>query len=58
MKHLKLFEKFEDIDVICKKYGIRNYTINNGVVDVDGDVNLSVQALSGLPLKFGKVTGE
>ena len=58
MKHLKLFENFADIDTICKKYGITNYTINNGVVDVYGDVNLSVQALSGLPLKFGKVTGE
>ena len=57
MKHLKLFEKFEDIDVICKKYGIRNYTINNGVVDVDGDVNLSHEELMELPLKFGRVRG-
>jgi len=59
MKHLKLFESFEDIDSICKKYGIENYTINSdGTVDVDGDVYLSSEALTKLPLKFGKVTGD
>jgi hypothetical protein len=59
MKHLKLFESFEDIDSICKKYGIENYTINaDGTVDVDGDVYLSSEALTKLPLKFGKVTGD
>jgi len=58
MKHLKLFESFEDIDSICKEYGIENYTINSdGTVDVDGDVYLSTEALTKLPLKFGKVTG-
>jgi len=58
MKHLKLFESFEDIDSICKKYKIRNYTINNdGTVDVNGDVSLTGDGLSKLPLKFGKVTG-
>ena len=35
MKHLKLFENFQDIDSICKKYRIKNYTINpDGSVDV------------------------
>jgi len=58
MKHLKLFESFEDIDSICKKYNIENYTINaDGTVDVNGDVYLSSEALTKLPLKFGKVTG-
>ncbi len=57
MKHLKLFENFNDIDSICKKYGITNYTINSdGTVDVDDDVNL-FNKLTKLPLKFGKVTG-
>jgi len=52
----------QDIDSICKRYGIRNYTINkDGTIDVDGDVNLT-KKLSGagiykLPLKFGKVSG-
>ena len=61
MKHLKLFEAFEDIDSICKKYGIENYTINSdGTVDVNGDVYLfyGLKGLTKLPLKFGKVTGD
>jgi hypothetical protein len=59
MKHLKLFESFEDIDSICKKYNIENYTINSdGTVDVNGDVDLSSKGLTKLPLKFGKVTGD
>jgi hypothetical protein len=58
MKHLKLFEAFEDIDSICKKYNIENYTINaDGLVDVNGDVFLYNKGLTKLPLKFGKVTG-
>ncbi len=58
MKHLKLFEAFEDIDSICKKYNIKNYTINaDGLVDVNGDVVLYNKGLTKLPLKFGKVTG-
>ena len=28
MKYLKLFESFEDIERICRKYNIKNYTIN------------------------------
>ena len=58
MKHIKLFESFEDIDSICKKYGITNYTINSdGSIDVDGRVNLSEKKLTKLPLKFNKVSG-
>lgn len=45
------------IDSICKKYNIKNYTINSdGTVDVDGDVNLYKKGLTELPLRFGKVT--
>jgi len=59
MKHLKLFESFEDIDSICKKFGITNYTINpDNTVDVDGDVDLIGEGLIKLPLNFGKVTGD
>ena len=58
MKHIKLFESFEDIDSICKKYDIENYTINtDGSIDGDGDVNLSGQGFIKLPLKFGRVGG-
>ena len=58
MKHIKLFESFNDIESICKKYGITNYTINtDGSIDVDGNVNLSRKGLTKLPLKFGNVTG-
>jgi len=50
-------ESKEDIDSICKKFGIENYTINEDSVDVDGDVNLYGKGLTKLPLKFGKVSG-
>ena len=58
MKHLKLFENFEDIESICKKFGITNYTINvDGSIDVNGNVYLNRNGLAKLPLKFGRVTG-
>ena len=57
MKYLKLFEGFENIDEICRKYNIKNYTINkDGSIDVvDYDVNLYNKGLLKLPLKFNKV---
>ena len=58
MKYLKIFESFEDIDSICKKYGIKNYTINSdGSVNVDGDVDFYRKGFTKLPLKFGRVSG-
>jgi len=57
MKHIKEYNEYKDIDAICKKYGITNYTINNGLVDVDESVNLSSRKLTKLSLQFGKVTG-
>jgi len=58
IKGYKLFESKSEIDKICKKYGIKNYTIKgDGSVDVDGDVDLSHEDLTELPLKFGKVSG-
>ena len=72
MKKIKDYKLFleskqtkEEIDQICQKYYITNYTINeDGTVDVDGDVNLfnlitdSDGKLNGrMPINFGKVTG-
>jgi len=49
--------KLHEIDIICEKYGIKNYSINSdGLVDVDGSVDLNNSQLTKLPLKFGKVT--
>ena len=46
------------IKYLCKKYDIKNYTINeDGTIDVDGNVNLNDKKLIELPLKFGKVGG-
>jgi hypothetical protein len=46
------------ISLICEKYGITNYTINpDGSIDVDGDVDLSFNDLTELPLRFNKVSG-
>ena len=61
MKYLKKFnESIEsDIDSICRKYEIRNYTIcSNGSIDVNGSVNLSNKNLTKLPLKFNIVSGD
>ena len=59
MKYLKLFESFEEIDSICKKFGITNYTVNlDGTVDVDGYVNFGFMKLKKLPIRFGIVTGD
>ena len=58
MKYLRLFESFEDIKEICKKYDIRNYSINpDRSIDVDGTINLRCKNLEKLPLKFNKVNG-
>jgi len=66
MKKIDTFENFnssfpkskKEIISICKKFEIKNYTINDdGSVDVDGDVLLLERNLSKLPLKFGTVSG-
>jgi hypothetical protein len=55
---MKLNEVKSDIDIICTKYGIKNYTINeDGSIDVDGDVTLMNYDFTEFPLKFGKITG-
>jgi hypothetical protein len=51
-------ESKENIDSICKKYNIQNYTINDDLsIDVDANVDLYSFRLSKLPLKFAKVSG-
>ena len=46
------------ISLICKQYGITNYTINpDGSIDVNGSVDLSFNDLTELPLRFNKVSG-
>jgi hypothetical protein len=60
MRYLKMYESFneEDIHDICKKYNIKNYTINDdNSIDVNGDVYLQRNKLTKLPLRFRNVTG-
>jgi hypothetical protein len=46
------------ISLICEKYNIKNYTINDdGTIDVNGNVNLYNKELTELPLTFNKVLG-
>jgi hypothetical protein len=62
MKYLKLFEGYQsesEVREICNKYGIENWMINSdGLVDVNGNVNLYNQGLTEIPLQFGRVTGD
>jgi hypothetical protein len=63
MKYLKVFENYqsdEEIISICSKLGIDNYTIENGLVNVNGNVNIARKLSSievKLPIRFGAVTG-
>ena len=59
MIYLRRFnESIENIESICQKYGINNYTINeDGSIDVDGNVNLKNKKLTKLPLKFKNIAG-
>ena len=48
-----------NIDEICKKYGIRDYIINDdGSIDVNGSVDFRNYNLTELPLNFNKVTNK
>lgn len=54
----QLVEKVSELNAICKKWGIKNYTINDdGTIDVDGNVNISDFHLNVLPLRFGNIKG-
>lgn len=65
MKYLRLFESFDDIksikdiDLICKKYDINKYKINDDLsIDVYEAIYLDNKSLSKIPIKFNKVNGE
>jgi hypothetical protein len=60
MKLIEIKKTKSDIDILCKLYGIENYTVNsNGFTDVDGNVNLDHLIFDSgiIPIKFGHVTG-
>jgi len=58
MKYIKRYNESNNIDIICKEYDIRNYTINSdGSIDVDNDVDLFELNLTKLPLAFNKISG-
>ena len=61
MRYLKIYENYhteKEVAKICKQYGITNWSINqDGLVDVNGDVDLSDIKLTKLPLKFSIVSG-
>ncbi len=51
-------ESKEDINSICEKYGLINYTINeDGSIDSDSDIFIKMEKLTKLPLIFNKVCG-
>jgi len=60
MKFLKFFNQKsyeEHVAKICKKYKIKNWSINSeGLVNVIGDVDLEDKNLTKLPLNFGHVS--
>jgi hypothetical protein len=46
------------INGVCSKFYISNYTINDDFsIDVDGDVDISIESLTKIPLKFNRVSG-
>jgi hypothetical protein len=58
MIYLKEYYNYDNkVEKICKKFGIRNWSIRDGLVDVDGHVHLWNKGLTKLPLKFGRVSG-
>jgi len=58
LSYKKFFESKQEVDSICRKYVIQDYTINpDGSIDVDGNVDLSSRGLKKIPLKFRNVRG-
>jgi hypothetical protein len=59
MIYLKEYYNYDNkVEKICKKFGIENWSIRDGLVDVDGHVDLWNRGLTKLPLKFGRVSGD
>jgi hypothetical protein len=58
IKKFKQYFGNTEIDKICKKYKIKNYTINSdNSVDVDDNVKLRDKDLKSIPLNFNIVNG-
>ena len=60
MRYLKMFESYQsesEVAKICEEFGISNWSLERGLVNVDGVVDLRDRGLTELPLKFGVVTG-
>ena len=58
LRKYKIFENNTEIDAICAKYKIKNYTINiDDTVDVNGNVWLYNKKLKSIPLNFNIVNG-
>ena len=54
---IKSYELLKIIQFL-EEHGIKNYSINeDGIVDVDGNVDLSDKNLTSIPVQFGKVGG-
>jgi hypothetical protein len=52
-------EEKDRIDALCAKWRIENYTINqDGSIDVVGGVRLYNKAITKIPLRFGKISGD
>ena len=57
--YTKFNESVDDIHALCKRYGIKNYTINlDGSIDVDDNVYLNGIKLTKIPIKFNRVSGD
>ena len=56
IKSFKIFESNFQIGKICQELGINNFQIVDGLVNVDGDVDIS-DRLTKIPIKFGRVEG-
>ena len=65
MRYLKMFEGYQsesEVSEICNEFGIvfsstKDWSLERGLVNVDGNVNLYDKGLTHIPLKFGSVTG-
>jgi hypothetical protein len=53
----KIFESNLEIEKVCRSLKIKKFQIVGGLVNVDGDVDISNRGLSKIPVKFGRVEG-
>ena len=58
MRYLKIFESYQsesEVEKICREFGISNWSLERGLVNVQGSVDLRYRVLTHIPLKFGVV---